>query len=163
MKPSPSDQKESAYLIRSSVPDAIPENTPGQKVPSQEQTELFWESSEYHNMSYNGEESLLSFGRSSINSEALSWAENSHAGEYPHSLDLGMGKIMDADVLEEFSNTQDVNQIFSGPLLGISDQFVSQNMPSTECSDDPFMGWARQRTNQMCEDYGWVLSHVETL
>jgi hypothetical protein len=30
-------------------------------------------------------------------------------------------------------------------------------------SDDPFMGWASKRSSQMCEDYGWVLSHVETL
>ena len=70
---------------------------------------------------------------------------------------------MDAGVLEEFSQTQDMSQVFAAPLLGIPDQFASQNPPSTQCSDDPFMGWASKRTSQMCEDYGWVLSHVETL
>lgn len=31
------------------------------------------------------------------------------------------------------------------------------------CSEDPFMGWASKKANQMIDDYGWVLSHVETL
>lgn len=30
-------------------------------------------------------------------------------------------------------------------------------------SEDPFMGWASKKANQMIDDYGWVLSHVETL
>lgn len=34
---------------------------------------------------------------------------------------------------------------------------------SSGCSDDPFMGWASKRASQIVEDYGWVLSHVETL
>jgi hypothetical protein len=30
-------------------------------------------------------------------------------------------------------------------------------------SEDPFMGWASKRASHLFADYGWVLSHVETL
>lgn len=35
--------------------------------------------------------------------------------------------------------------------------------PTLTCSEDPFMGWASKKANQMFDNYGWVLSHVETL
>jgi hypothetical protein len=60
------------------------------------------------------------------------------------------------------------------PLLDFEDGWQVQSTPASDrtqrkervdgqSSEDPFMGWASKRSNQMCQDYGWVLSHVETL
>jgi len=40
---------------------------------------------------------------------------------------------------------------------------IHSEVQKSGCSDDPFMGWASKRASQIVEDYGWVLSHVETL
>ncbi|KAE8447042.1 hypothetical protein EG329_011177 [Mollisiaceae sp. DMI_Dod_QoI] len=40
---------------------------------------------------------------------------------------------------------------------------IAQAEQTLTCSEDPFMGWASKKANQVFDDYGWVLSHVETL
>lgn len=180
-----SEQELMADLILCSAPDATSENIPTENALFQDKADLFWEASEYQDVSFDTADSLLSFGNSSIDSEALSWADTSNASGYSiHSLpahasnreinlhtngfatDVGTGNTMETGALEEF-RTERLSQVFSVPL-DISSQLQPQDLlrkkeKPSQCSEDPFMGWAIKRTSQMCEDYGWVLSHVETL
>jgi hypothetical protein len=141
---------------------------------------VFWETSEHPNFS---EHPDLPFE----DSEAPSWADISLTNSYSTA-----SWTTDPDVLPE-ANTpstlerEETNELrdlaafsyqdqhllfllndgipgFPAPLLASPNQ-LQQHLgdASAGYSEDPFMGWTSQRTSQISEDYGWVLSHVGSL
>jgi hypothetical protein len=62
----------------------------------------------------------------------------------------------------------DVNQGFSALQFDASSHPLQKDLPrlgevQAQFLEDPFMGWTNKTASQICDDYGWVLSHVGTL
>jgi hypothetical protein len=127
------------------------------------------------------------------NTDLLSWSSNSTcltapdstrgslsgiAPERPHD---NASSMITAPVLNDMSFQVEANDILLPvPHTCPMQQYPSLSYPSSSdatsmqqppghneqtlaCSEDPFMGWASKRANQMFDEYNWVLSHVETL
>lgn len=120
-----------------------------ENTPFQHEVDFFWEAPEHFNTSFTADgSSLPSLGHSSIISDTLSWQDVA-SGQEPGEA---------------------TGQMFSDPLLELSSPSPSQDLPLLSDKafqemycEDPFMGWGTKRSSQICEDYGWVLSHVGTL
>jgi hypothetical protein len=127
---------------------------------------------------------LLSWAETSQTTDYSLRSHGSHTSNEPSpfstknlAADLGTGQNIEAGAQEEFRQphqcvlpTEGVSQMSSDSSLEHSSQWYPQALSPMSgktlldmYSDDPFMGWANKRSSQMCEDYGWVLSHVETL
>lgn len=72
--------------------------------------------------------------------------------------------------LEEFNSVAPFHEQLPDQTVGDFPQVdlwqPSDTVTSDEpflCNEDPFMGWASKRATKAVDDYGWVLSHVETL
>lgn len=150
------------------------ENAPGE-------ADLFWEASEQPDLTFDDSELSSWADISHTNSHSTpSWTHHAANGDIllPANTvgDSESEKTDKAGGLEALAYYEqdlallgeNVGQGFTAPLLETASQLQQENMLSlggrpAEYSDDPFMGWTSKRASQMCEDYGWVLSHVGTL
>jgi hypothetical protein len=66
-----------------------------------------------------------------------------------------VAEFPDGSLQQDLSMHNEIDTALWAPMI-VPDQ-------STQCSEDPFMGWAAKRVSHVFEDYSWVLSHVESL
>lgn len=146
---------------------------------------MFWESTEYQDIPLETDDSLLSFSNLSENSEALSWPDTplfsgcsgSSWGTHASNVDIPLpaysfgedlrtarpGQRGDSRTLIPPLLAEEESQVMATPPLVEDQQVPYLGVHRALSVDDPFMGWGMKKTSQMSEDYGWVLSHVETL
>jgi hypothetical protein len=160
--------------------------------PFEAETDVFWDAPQQDTTAAVSDDSLLSFGSINSlstswtdNSHAgpspwSSWSsyaptQNSTPGSNGFAQVIGIDEKTESHVFDETqaqvfgaNQSTDLDQICDVSLLenhletSIPPSLDSSGKP-LQSSEDPFMGWATKRASHMFDDYGWVLSHVETL
>lgn len=180
--PAPATPQQSTFSV-SGVGNVAPSNPP--QAPLDPEVDAFWEAWEQqtpmtdhglsHSASFTGSTlgepspwNTSSFDASTLAStmeiDSMQGMEIAHEAIAQHNsfdaIDMKNAALTTVAELpdplqQDLSMRIEIDTAFWNPM-NISDQ-------PTQCSEDPFMGWAAKRVSHAFEDYSWLLSHVESL